>query len=115
MSYLPPPPESQAVQPAPPHAYPAQPLYSSPPARPTNSLAIVAFVLGFFVSLGAVICGHLALSQIKRSGEGGRGFAIAGLVLGYVGIGFTVIVIAIYAVLFFAIFATAGAASYMNA
>lgn len=51
-----------------------------------NVLAIVGFVLAFVVSLGAVICGHIALSQIKRTGEKGRGLAIAALVLGYLGI-----------------------------
>jgi peptidyl-prolyl cis-trans isomerase B (cyclophilin B) len=43
-------------------------------------------VLAFFISLGAIITGHIALSQIKRTGEGGRGLAIAGLVLGYIGL-----------------------------
>jgi hypothetical protein len=39
-------------------------------------------------SILAVVFGHVALSQIKRSqgGQRGRGMAIAGLVLGYVGI-----------------------------
>ena len=32
----------------------------------------------------AILFGHLSLSQIKRSGEDGRGMAIAGLVIGYV-------------------------------
>ncbi len=63
---------------------PAQPTYA--PVPRTNTLAIVGFVLSFFISLGAVIVSHIALSQIKRTGEGGRGFAIAGLVIGYAGI-----------------------------
>jgi hypothetical protein len=32
-----------------------------------------------------VIFGHVAISQINKTGEGGRGLAIAGLVIGYVG------------------------------
>ena len=73
MSYTPPPPV---------------PVYAPGPVGPrTNTLAIVGFILAFFVSVGAVICSHIALSQIKRTGEGGRGLAIAGLVIGYVGIG----------------------------
>ena len=54
------------------------------PAPRTNGLAIAAFVLslcGF--SLLPVILGHVSLGQIQRTGEGGRGFAIAGLVIGY--------------------------------
>lgn len=65
-----------------PEPYAAAPV----PAAKTNTLAIVSLVLAFFVSLGAVICGHIALGQIKRTGEGGRGLAIAGLVLGYLGL-----------------------------
>ena len=110
-----------APQPAPP-TEPAQPVqavpvyqqqqYAYPPSRPTNTFAIVSFVLGFVISLGAVIFGHIALNQIKRTGEGGRGFAIAGLVLGYVGIGVTVLVVAVYVVVIvFALIAAGGVAS----
>lgn len=70
----------------------SQPAYSSAPAgEKYNVLAIVSLVLAFLVSLGAVICGHIALSQIKKTGEKGRGLAIAGLVLGYLGIVISII------------------------
>lgn len=72
----------------PPPAYLAAP--PPPPAPPaaakTNTLAIVSLVTAFFVSLAAIICGHIALSQIKRTGQSGRGLAIAGLILGYLGL-----------------------------
>lgn len=61
-----------------------------------NVLAIVGFVLAFFVSLGAVICGHIALSQIKRTGEKGRGLALAAVILGYAGILFGIIALIAY-------------------
>jgi hypothetical protein len=51
-----------------------------------NVLAIVSFVSAFFISLVAIITGHIALSQIKRTGEQGRALAIWGLVLGYLGL-----------------------------
>ncbi|WP_161793728.1 DUF4190 domain-containing protein [Agreia bicolorata] len=51
-----------------------------------NVLAIVSFISAFFVSLVAVITGHMALGQIKRTGEKGRGLALSGLIIGYVGI-----------------------------
>ena len=38
------------------------------------------------MSLLAVIFGHVALGQIGRRGESGDGFAVAGLVLGYIGL-----------------------------
>jgi hypothetical protein len=60
------------------------------PAQTTNVLAITSLVLGliwfaWFGSVGAVICGHIALRQIRESGgrQTGRGLAIGGLALGY--------------------------------
>jgi len=60
------------------------------PSR-TNGLAIASLVLGivWFWWLGsilAVVLGYVALGQIERRNEGGRGLAIAGIVLGFVGI-----------------------------
>ncbi|MEN9621068.1 MAG: hypothetical protein RL499_1261 [Actinomycetota bacterium] len=87
----------------PPAAQPAPTPYAAPAGAKTNTLAIVSLVLAFFISLGAVICGHIALSQIKKTGENGRGLALAGLILGYVGlvVGFFVVVISIAAPLLF--------------
>ena len=53
----------------------------------TNSLAVIALVLGIVgVPIVPIVLGHLALSQIKTTGGEGRGIALAGLILGYVGI-----------------------------
>src|SRR3954453_5148187 len=59
----------------------------------TNTLAIVSLVTSLVWmcgagSLAAIICGHLAIREIKRSGgtQTGRGLAIAGLVIGYLGL-----------------------------
>lgn len=60
--------------------------YGQPASERYNVLAIVSLISAFFVSLAAVITGHIALSQIKKTGEKGRGLAIAGLVLGYLGL-----------------------------
>jgi hypothetical protein len=59
---------------------------------PTNSLAVVSLITGivsWFLcpllgGIVAVISGHVAHSQLKRSGEGGAGMATAGMVLGYI-------------------------------
>ena len=87
-------------------------VYSTPhygPVAPrTNTLSIVSLVTGFFCAVAAVITGHIALGQIKRSGEAGRGMAIAGLVLGYMGIAVT----AVGVVLLIVFAATFG--SFMN-
>ena len=76
--------------PAPPPAPPARPTFvrSGPP---TNGLAIASLVAGVFWmwwigSALAVVFGHIALGQIARTGQSGRGLAITGLVLGYFGL-----------------------------
>jgi Domain of unknown function (DUF4190)/Domain of unknown function (DUF1707) len=83
---------------------PYQPAYYQPArVAPTNGLAIAALVCGLseiftlgFGAIPAVILGHLAHAQIKRTGERGEGMAIAGLVLGYLGIGiWTLVIIAL--------------------
>ncbi|HEV7622722.1 MAG TPA: DUF4190 domain-containing protein [Amnibacterium sp.] len=81
--------------------------YGQAPQERFNTLSIVAFVLAFVVSLGAVICGHIALAQIKRTGERGRALAIWALVLGYLGI----LVGIIYAVALIALIATGAVTS----
>jgi len=50
-----------------------------------NTLAVVslATAISWVGSVAGVITGHIALAQIKRSGEKGRALAITGLVLGY--------------------------------
>ena len=53
----------------------------------TNTLAVLGFVLAFFVSVPAVIVSHIALSQIRRTNERGWGLAVAGLFLGYAVVG----------------------------
>jgi hypothetical protein len=76
--------------------YPAAPMYppySSPAVRGTNALAIVSLVMFFVFWPAAVICGHIALSQIRRTGEGGRGLAVAALVLSYGFLAFIVLAI----------------------
>jgi DNA-directed RNA polymerase specialized sigma24 family protein len=69
----------------------APPPYYYAPSPPTNGLAIASMVLGILWLSGlgallALILGNVALSQIKRRGEGGRGMAITGVVLGWVGL-----------------------------
>lgn len=74
----------------PPNGYP-QPVGA--PQAPLNALALVSFIGSFFVSLVGIICGHIALSQIKKSGERGRGFALAGTIIGYVAFAGTILAI----------------------
>jgi hypothetical protein len=90
------------------------PLAPMQPAK-TNSLAITSlicgiaqFMFGPLATITAVVCGHMARSQIRRTGEQGAGMALAGLILGWVGVGFTVLVL-IAAVLIAAAVSSGGA------
>lgn len=71
-----------------------QPGYAPPRASGgTNGMAIASLVTAFLCTPLAIVFGHIALSQINRTGEGGRGLATAGLVLGYVFLGIGVLVL----------------------
>jgi hypothetical protein len=64
--------------------------WQTQPSTNTNSMALASMILGLaeFPTMGltfvpAIICGHIARAQMRRTGERGDGAAIAGLVLGY--------------------------------
>lgn len=84
------------------------------PTKPNHSLAIVSLVLGILGlavivpvlgPIGAVITGNIARREIQQNPQqySGESLAKAGVILGWVGIGLTVIVglLAILALLFF--------------
>lgn len=72
----------------------AAPVPAAAPVAKTNTLAIVSLILGILgFNIVAVIVGHIALSQIKKTGESGKPLAIIGLVLGYIAIVTLVIII----------------------
>ena len=50
---------------------------------PFNALAILAIVLALVAGPFALVFGHIALAQIRTSGERGRVLAIIATVLGY--------------------------------
>jgi hypothetical protein len=87
--------------------------------KPTNSLAVVSLVCGIaswiglplIGSIAAVITGHLARGQIReRAGtEGGDGFALTGIILGYANLAFSCIGIVILILIFSGIIALASA------
>jgi hypothetical protein len=61
--------------------------------RKTNALAIASLCLGIgqviawiLAGIPAIVLGFMALNQIRQTGEDGRGMAITGIVLGFVGI-----------------------------
>lgn len=87
----------------------ATPYAGSATGPKTNTLSIVALVLSIlWISIPAVICGHIGLNQIKSRGEGGRGIAIAGLVIGYIGIVGGLITAIVWALFFAAVASNGG-------
>ena len=66
----------------------------------TNTLAILALIFGILSSsVIAIVLGHMAHAQIKRTGEQGWGMATVGLVLGYVWLGVLVVILAILVII----------------
>jgi len=48
---------------------------------------------GITLIIVSIVTGHMARSQIKRTGERGDGLAIAGLIISYVHLALTVLVV----------------------
>lgn len=80
-----------------PGAAPMAPFATAPPPPPagtTNTLAVVSFVAGLLCCVPVVTqavgltCGFMALTAIEESkgAQGGRGLAVAGIVLGGLGL-----------------------------
>lgn len=57
-----------------------------PTVSGTNSMAIAAIVCAVIFAPLAIPFGHIARSQIRRTGEQGSGIALAALVIGYLGL-----------------------------
>ena len=74
-------------------------------AEKTSGMAIASLIFGmlflfFPLPILAVVFGHVSLSQIKKSAGrlGGRGLAITGLVLGYLGIAMIPLILIVAAI-----------------
>ncbi len=89
-----------------PQAYPGQVQGYPAPPPPTDGKAIASLILGIvsialcltiFSGIPAVILGHVSLSSIRKSMGRlkGNGLATAGLIMGYIGIAFGLLYIAV--------------------
>ncbi len=78
------------------------------PAPPTCGMATTAFVVSLVSVVTATFCGvtilgapvgavlgHLALRRIAETGEGGRGLALAGVIIGWIGTALILIGVAV--------------------
>jgi hypothetical protein len=73
-------------------------------------LSLVCSVLGLACGIGSIVgivLGFVALNQIKQTGQGGRGLALAGIIVGAVLFALAVIWAIVY-------FATMGQSSYSS-
>jgi hypothetical protein len=102
-------------------AAPQYPPYAYGAAAPrTNVLAIISLVascVGLVFPLGyiaGVVMGHIALSQIKRTGEGGRGLALAGVIVGYSLLALWILIAVAYIIFIVVIIGTASSTGDFN-
>jgi Domain of unknown function (DUF4190) len=94
-------------------AYPAPYGYGYTPPTSTSNLAIASMVtsiagavtlfcwgIGAIAALVGAILGHVALRKLRTSGQRGRGFALAGVIVGWIGfvLGIVVLIAFIVAV-----------------
>ena len=110
---VPPPPSEQPIPPPP-------PVQTLPPGTPfafsaqTNTLALVSLISGIASwvavpvvgAIVAVVTGHMAKREIRRTGEQGNTYATVGLVLGYLHLAVVLLILAIFALVFIVTFAT---------
>ena len=72
-------------------SFPPQPVQA-----PLNVLSLVGFILSLLgFNVIAIVLGAVGLSQIKRTGERGRGFALAAIWIGAISIVLVIIVVII--------------------
>ena len=91
-----------------------QPATAAAYATQTNSLAWVSLITGILSwvalpvvgAIVAVVAGHVAKSQIRRTGEQGNNLATIGLILGYVHLAAVLLISAIVFIVTFAVLRT---------
>ena len=85
-----------------------QPQYAV--VQPTNGLAIASMIVSImgFGPVGAVM-GHIARKQIRERNEQGDGFALAGIIVGWVVTGLWVLICGCYGLALAGMFGMAGA------
>lgn len=89
--------------PGPPPGYPPGPPAYGPPPGPqsgqTNGLATWSIVFAFLCAPVGAVLGHVALSQIKKTGQRGRERALIGLTVSYLMIFVSIIALVVFLVL----------------
>ncbi|SFR90519.1 protein of unknown function [Agromyces sp. CF514] len=81
---------------------PAQPAAPVAPSEKWNVLSIVGFVLSIIgFNVVAIVLGFIGLNQVKKTGERGRGLALAAVIIGFasivIGIILTIVFVSVLA------------------
>jgi len=77
-----------------PYPYPYPPVYPpQPPAKQSNSLALIGLVLSLFMPLAGLIVSIIARKQCIERGEEGERLAKAGIIVGAIYSGLVIVVV----------------------
>jgi hypothetical protein len=88
-----------------------QPATPAPGSGDLNDLAVFALIASCIgLSIPGLIMGHIALRQIKKSGETGHGFALAAVIIGYAITVLVLLAVVVFIVFMIAVFVAAGSA-----
>jgi hypothetical protein len=89
-----------------PYGQPYQPTYGYQPPAPTNGMAIASLVVSILsitafcglTSIVGAILGHVARKQIRERGDNGGGMALAGIIVGWIGVALVLAAVAVIVV-----------------
>ncbi len=88
-----------------------QPATPAPGSGELNDLAVFALIASCIgLSIPGLIMGHIALRQIRKSGETGHGFALAAVIVGYVITVLVLLAVVVFVVFMIAVLVAAGSA-----
>lgn len=74
------------------------------PPSPNNGLAVAAIIVVWFSSVAGLICGAIALRQIRLTGQSGRGMALTAVIVGSIATGLSIVLAAVYFVVILSAF-----------
>lgn len=69
-----------------------------PASGKTNTMSVVGLVLAFFFPIVGLVLSIIGLRQCREKGEGGRGLAIAGIVISILEIISAIVICIVYAI-----------------
>ena len=72
-------------------------------AKDSNSMAIVGFIMSFFVSIAGLICSIVGYRNAVNGNADGKGLALAGIILSAIRLAFDLFVAIIYISMFIAL------------